>query len=53
MGRIDAVVRTAAGVFVFEFKYDKSAAEVLAQISRKRPYPLPFKAQGARCTRWA
>lgn len=43
-GRIDAVVHTAAGTFVFEFKYDRSAAEALAQIDRK-DYLLPFRAE--------
>lgn len=40
-GRIDAVVQTDAHVFVFEFKYDKSARTALEQIDEKG-YALPF-----------
>ncbi|MCD4738817.1 MAG: PD-(D/E)XK nuclease domain-containing protein, partial [Anaerolineae bacterium] len=36
-GRIDAVVETAAGVFIFEFKLDASPEAALAQI-RERGY---------------
>jgi len=36
IGRIDAVVKTAAGVFVFEFKLNGTADEALAQIHAKR-----------------
>ena len=41
------MVRTQAGTFVFEFKYDRSAAEALAQISEK-DYALPFSRDGGK-----
>ncbi len=44
-GRVDAVVRTDASIFVMEFKYDKSAAAALAQIGDKG-YMLPFARDG-------
>ena len=37
-GRIDAYVRTAKTVYVFEFKLDKSADEALEQIIDRRYY---------------
>ena len=36
VGRIDAVVRTASTIFVFEFKLHGTADEALAQIREKR-----------------
>ena len=44
-GRVDAVVKTDDAIYVFEFKYDRSAAEVLAQID-DRGYLVPFQADG-------
>ena len=40
-GRMDMVVQTADYIYLFEFKLDKSADEVLAQIEEKQ-YALPF-----------
>ena len=37
-GRIDAYVRTAKTVFIFEFKLDKSAEEAIGQILDRRYY---------------
>ncbi len=37
-GRIDAYVRTAKTVFIFEFKLDKSADEAVGQILDRRYY---------------
>jgi hypothetical protein len=34
-GRADAVVQTASEVFIFEFKFNKTANEALAQIREK------------------
>lgn len=34
-GRADAVVQTASDVYIFEFKFNKTAAEALAQIKQK------------------
>ncbi len=42
-GRCDAVLQTDRFIYIFEFKYDKSASEALEQISRKR-YANPFDA---------
>ena len=42
-GRCDAVVQTDRIIYIFEFKYDKSAREALEQIERKR-YAAPFAA---------
>ena len=44
-GRADAVMRLPEAVYVFEFKYDRSAAEALAQID-DRGYLVPFEADG-------
>lgn len=44
-GRIDMVVKTPQFVYVFEFKFDKSAEEALAQIDTK-DYSLPFQFDG-------
>lgn len=40
-GRCDAVVMTDRFVYIFEFKYDKSAAKALQQIEQKH-YDAPF-----------
>ena len=37
-GRIDAYVRTAKTVFIFEFKLDRSAEEAVGQILDRRYY---------------
>ena len=37
-GRIDAYIRTAKTVFIFEFKLDKSAGEAVWQILDRRYY---------------
>ena len=42
-GRCDAVVQTDRFIYIFEFKYDKSAREALEQIERKN-YAAPFAA---------
>ena len=46
-GRADAVMRLSDAIYVFEFKYDRSAAEALAQID-DRGYLVPFEADGRR-----
>ncbi|MCF7838267.1 MAG: PD-(D/E)XK nuclease domain-containing protein [Candidatus Marinimicrobia bacterium] len=45
IGRIDAVVKTAGGIFIFEFKLDGSAEEALEQIRAKR-YFEPYLEDG-------
>ena len=42
-GRADCVLETAAYVYIFEFKLDKSAQAALAQIEEKG-YALPYTA---------
>jgi len=44
-GRADVVVRLADAVYVFEFKYDGTPDEALAQIDSKG-YAIPFNADG-------
>lgn len=44
-GLIDMVVKTQQYAYVFEFKFNKTAKEALAQIDAK-DYPLPFNAEG-------
>ena len=44
-GRIDMVVKAQQYVYVFEFKFNKTAEEALAQINAK-DYPLPFGMDG-------
>ena len=39
------VVKTPQFIYVFEFKFNKSAEEALAKIDEKG-YPLPFEADG-------
>ena len=45
VGRADVVVRLTDAVYVFEFKYDGSPEEALAQIDSKG-YAIPFQADG-------
>ena len=45
VGRADVVVRLADAVYVFEFKYDGTPDEALAQIDSKQ-YAFPFLADG-------
>ncbi len=45
IGRIDAVVKTEAGIFVFEFKLNGTAEAALAQIREKR-YFEPYLGEG-------
>ena len=40
-GRIDMIAKTNDYIYIFEFKYDKSAAEALRQIDLKG-YAKPF-----------
>lgn len=44
-GRIDMVVKANQFTYVFEFKFNKTALEALAQIDTKE-YALPFQAEG-------
>ena len=46
-GRIDMVVKTSDYAYIFEFKFDKTAEEALAQIDTK-DYGLAFQAEGKR-----
>ena len=46
-GRIDMVVKVSGYVYVFEFKFEKSAEEALSQIDTKA-YLLPFTAENSR-----
>ena len=45
VGRADVVVRLSDAVYVFEFKYDGTPEEALAQIESKG-YAIPFQAEG-------
>lgn len=45
VGRADVVVRLTDAVYVFEFKYDGTPEEALAQIDSKG-YAIPFQADG-------
>ena len=47
IGRADVVVRLADAVYVFEFKYDGTPDEALAQIDSKQ-YAIPYQADGRR-----
>jgi hypothetical protein len=47
IGRADVVVRLADAVYVFEFKYDGTPEEALAQIDSKQ-YAIPYQADGRR-----
>ena len=44
-GRIDMVVKANQFTYIFEFKFNKTAQEALAQIDTKE-YALPFQAEG-------
>ncbi|MBP5365018.1 MAG: PD-(D/E)XK nuclease domain-containing protein, partial [Bacteroidales bacterium] len=44
-GRIDMTIETADYVYVFEFKYNKSASAALQQI-KDNNYAEPFRASG-------
>jgi hypothetical protein len=44
-GRIDMTIETANYVYIFEFKFNKSAAEALQQIKANN-YAEPFRASG-------
>lgn len=46
-GRCDAVVQTDRFIYIFEFKYNKSAQEAIDQINRKN-YAAPFAADHRR-----
>jgi hypothetical protein len=41
-GQADSVVETATHVFIFEFKFNRSAAEAMAQIKSKK-YAAPYQ----------
>ena len=45
VGRADAVVRLQDAVYVFEFKFDGTPEEALAQIKSKQ-YTIPYEAEG-------
>ena len=47
IGRADVVVRLADAVYIFEFKYDGTPDEALAQIDSKQ-YAIPCQADGRR-----
>jgi hypothetical protein len=49
MGRADAVVQTLTDVYIFEFKFNKTAEEALTQI-HKRQYANKYKAAGKTIT---
>lgn len=49
IGRVDAVVKTAAGIFIFEFKLNGSADAAMGQIRAKR-YFEPYLDDGRRIT---
>lgn len=46
-GRVDAVMKLPDAIYVFEFKYNKSAEEALEQID-ERGYLVPFEHDGRR-----
>lgn len=45
IGRADVVVKLQEAIYVFEFKYDGTPEEALAQIDSKQ-YAIPFQADG-------
>ena len=47
VGRADVVVRMKDAVYVFEFKFDGTPEEALAQIESKQ-YAIPYGAEGRR-----
>ena len=48
VGRADVVVQLQDVVYVFEFKYDGTPEEALAQIDSKQ-YAIPYRADGRAC----
>lgn len=49
-GRADCIIETAACVYIFEFKLDKTAEEALDQIEEKG-YAVPYKADSRKVIR--
>ena len=47
IGRADAVLKLQDAIYVFEFKYDGTPEEALAQIESKQ-YAIPYQADGRR-----
>lgn len=45
VGRADVVLKLADAIYVFEFKYDGTPEEALAQIESKK-YAIPYEADG-------
>ena len=45
IGRADAVVKLQDAIYVFEFKFDGTPEEALAQIDSKQ-YAVPYQADG-------
>ena len=45
VGRADVVVRMKDAIYVFEFKFDGTPEEALAQIDSKQ-YAVPYQADG-------
>ena len=45
VGRADVVLKLSDAIYVFEFKFDGSAEEALAQIESKQ-YTIPYQADG-------
>jgi hypothetical protein len=48
-GRADAVVETATDIFIFEFKYNETAAAAMQQIHQKN-YPEKYHSSGKKRT---
>ena len=47
IGRADVVLKLADAIYVFEFKYDSTPEEALAQIDSKQ-YAIPYQSDGRR-----
>lgn len=47
IGRADVVVKMKDAIYVFEFKFDGTPEEALAQIDSKQ-YAIPYQADGRR-----
>ena len=47
IGRADVVVKMKDAIYVFEFKFDDTPEEALAQIDSKQ-YAIPYQADGRR-----
>ena len=47
IGRADVVLKLANAIYVFEFKYDSTPEEALAQIDSKQ-YTIPYQSDGRR-----